>query len=238
MNSLLQYKSFDAEVTDIDLKSRVVTGYFSKFGNVDSDGDVIVKGAYAKTIQESGYLGKNRIVHLYQHDVNKVLGKPRLLKEDSQGLYFETEFVDVSYAADVLKLYEAGVINEHSVGFQTVKGDRKDGYYEIQEVKLFEGSTVTFGANPDTPFTGFKSQIKNTTDYISKCKKLLKDGDLTDETFFLLEYQLKQLERIVEAQSQTVKDDEPSNHLSSDLPIEAINEAFNTFELKLFNPKI
>lgn len=235
MKNLLTYKAHSPEVKDVDVSGRTVTGYFSKFGTVDADGDMIVKGAFTKTIQENGSMGKNRIVHLYQHDVNKVLGKPHVLKEDDYGLYFETKFADVSYAKDVLKLYEAGVINEHSIGFQIVKGDTQEGYYQINEVKLYEGSTVTFGANEDTPFLGFKGQFDKANGYIKKCQKLLKDGDLTDETFYLLEYQLKQLERVVEANSQQA--DEPQVKHSDDL-LPSINEAFDLLTLKLFNPKI
>lgn len=230
----LRYKGIKPELKDLDLKDRVVTGYFSKFGDVDSDGDMIMKGAYSKTIMENGVEGKNRIVHLYQHDVNRVLGKPHVLKEDDYGLYFETRFADVSYAMDVLKLYEAGVINEHSVGFQTIQAQEKGNYNEITEIKLFEGSTVTFGANENTPFLGFKAQFDNTMDYVKKCQKLLKNGSLTDQTFYLLEFQLKQLEQFVNSHQEP----EPSTKDTHDDLLPSINEAFDTLSLKLFNPKI
>ena len=231
----LQYKGITPELKDLDLKDRVVTGYFSKFGNVDSDGDMIVKGAYTKTITENGYVGKNRIVHLYQHDVNRVLGKPHVLKEDSEGLYFETKFADVSYAMDVLKLYEAGVINEHSVGFQTIHSQGKGNYNEITEIKLFEGSTVTFGANENTPFLGFKGQLDSANKYLKAMQGLMQKGSLTDETFYLLEYNLKQLERFVDSQ-QEQKPLEKSDTTDDLLP--SIDEAFDKISLKLFNPKI
>ncbi len=38
---IYNYKSFNLEVKDVDTKQGVVTGYFSAFGNVDSDGDII-----------------------------------------------------------------------------------------------------------------------------------------------------------------------------------------------------
>lgn len=234
--SLLQYKSYQAEVKDLDLKDRVVTGYFAKFGNVDADGDVITKGAFTKSLAENGVNGKNRIVHLYQHDVYKPLGKPHVLKEDNYGLYFESKIVDTSYGTDVLKLYDAGVINEHSIGFSVMKGDSKKEYYEINEVKLYEGSTVTFGANEDTPFLGFKGQFDKAQDYIKKCQKLLKNGNLTDDTFYLLEYQLKQLERFVEQDSQDVHD-EPTK-VTHDEVLPNIKQAFSEAKLKLIDFKL
>mgnify|MGYP003980188557 FL=1 len=59
------------EIKDIDEKSGTVKGYGSVFGNVDSDGDIITKGAYTKTIKENG----ERVKYLYQHQMDKPLGK-------------------------------------------------------------------------------------------------------------------------------------------------------------------
>ena len=74
-------KSFGGCVKDVDAASRIVTGYFSSFGFKDSDGDIIIPGAFKKTIKERGPSGSNRIFHLWQHRTDMVLGKPRVLKE-------------------------------------------------------------------------------------------------------------------------------------------------------------
>lgn len=198
--SAYQVKNITAAVVDVDESKRVVTGYFSQFGSVDSDNDMIMPGAFTKTIQENGADSmRPRIVHLYQHDVQKPLGKPRVLREDDKGLYFETEIIETTYGSDVLKLYAAGVINEHSIGFNTVKAEPENGYNKIYEVRLYEGSTVTFGANPNTPFLGFKGWARETAvDSLRKFQKAVRNGTFTDETFELLEIQLKQLEQYVE----------------------------------------
>ena len=46
------YKSFEYGIKDIDSSKGIITGYFSAFNSKDSDGDIIFKGAYSKTIQE------------------------------------------------------------------------------------------------------------------------------------------------------------------------------------------
>ncbi len=53
-------------------------------------------------------------------------------------------------ANDAIKLYEAGLINQHSIGFSTLKSDvnQKTGVRTITELKLYEGSAVLWGANP------------------------------------------------------------------------------------------
>jgi hypothetical protein len=93
-------------------------------------------------------------------------------------------------------LYKDGHITEHSIGFQTVKSQAKSGYNEIQEIKLFEGSSVLWGANSNTPTVMVKSEIKSTLiDEIAKTIKSLRNGFYTDETFGLLELKLKQLQQ-------------------------------------------
>ena len=196
MNEILSYKSIlNGSVEDVDVKKRIVTGYLSSFDTKDYDNDVIVKGAYSKSINER----KNDIFFLNQHDWKQPHGKFNVLKEDSKGLYFEsTPFVDgVSYSEDTLKLYDAGIIKEHSVGFNVVKSDfdTKDNVRVIKEIKLYEGSNVTLGANENTPFTGMKSMtLQDVNDQYKLITKAFRNGTFTDETFSLLEVALKQLQ--------------------------------------------
>lgn len=190
MKGILELKN-TGSVKDVDSKSRIVTGYLSAFGNVDSDNDIIIKGAFQKSINERF----NSIFFLYQHDWSKPLGKFNKLEEDDKGLYFEASIVETSYGLDQLKLYETGLVAEHSIGFQVIK-DEWDNNTEIRtlkELKLYEGSAVTLGANSQTPFTGFKSQTQQ-KDAISKIVTLMKNGNLTDDTFIQLELALKMLQ--------------------------------------------
>jgi phage head maturation protease len=52
MDAILEYKSISGEVKDLDTKNRIVTGYLSAFGNKDHVDDVVVKGAFSKTLSE------------------------------------------------------------------------------------------------------------------------------------------------------------------------------------------
>lgn len=189
---ILDYKNHFGEVKDVDMKGRRVSGYLSAFDNKDSDGDVIVKGAYTKSLNER----KGEIFFLNQHNWSQPHGKFDELKEDSTGLYFVSNpMIDTTYSMDTLKLYEAGIIKEHSVGFITMKDEIKTDARYIKEIKLYEGSNVTLGANNQTPFTGFKSSLKDIDDQSKKIIKALRDGTFTDETFALLEVALKQLQQ-------------------------------------------
>ena len=187
-------------IEDIDEMKGIVTGYFSSFNNIDSDGDVIVSGAYKKTVGENGPSGRNRIMHLLQHNPLMPLAKPMELIEDGKGLRFTSKITETSYGKDVIKLYAEGVFNEHSVGFEIIKSDNKAGYREIREIKLWEGSTVTWGANPNTPIESMKSWDKpKSEEMIAKFCNILRNGDLTDESMIQLEIGLKQIENHLKA---------------------------------------
>ena len=202
MKGLLEYKTITAEVKDVDLKGRRVSGWWASYGNKDFDKDIIEAGAARKTIAERGPLGSNEIFFLNQHNWSQPHGKPVVLEDQPKGIYFESaQMPDTSYSKDSLVLYEAGIVIQHSIGFQTLKhedsGNWSDGTYlrRIKEIKLFEGSNVTLGANPNTPFTGFKSlTFEEANDQINRIVKLIRHGSLTDDSFSQLEIALKQLQ--------------------------------------------
>ena len=203
---MYQTKTFSSEIKGVDVQNRLIEGYFSVFDFEDSDGDIITRGAFAKTIRENGPEGKNRIMHLLQHNPTKPLGKPVELMEDGYGLKFMTKITETSYGMDTLKLYEDGVLKEHSIGFNTIKsGPNSQGINEITEVKLWEGSTVTWGANE-------LALVKSTEDlskkellekYNNLCKAYY-SGDYTDGTFRIIEQQKNYIESLIAL-------DEPSN---------------------------
>ncbi len=157
----LQYK-----VADIDSKQRQVKAYFSAFGNVDSDGDVIVKGAGRKTIQENGPGGKDIIRHFLNHEFQSKqgalpIGKIKELGEDNYGNYFVSKIARTKAGQDIYTLYEDGFINNHSFGFMKIKQRQEKGVNYILEYKMFEVSTVTtWSANENTPTIEVKEAAK------------------------------------------------------------------------------
>ena len=197
MKGLLEYKNYKAEIKDMDSDRMTVTGYFASFGNMDYDDDIIMPGAATKTIAERGPMGSNEIFFLNQHNYAQPHGKPMVLEAQERGIYFESKIAPTSYGRDAMILYAEGIVVQHSIGFSTIKSDydQQTGMRMIKEIKLYEGSNVTLGANPETPFTGFKSlTMAEINDQVAKMIKLLKDGSLTDEGFGRLEIALKQFQ--------------------------------------------
>lgn len=201
MKKVYTYKSSpsDMSIKDIDGKKGIVTGYFSSFGNKDSDGDIIQKGAFAKTIMEQGPMSAHpRIKHLMNHDITKPLGKILVLTEDSKGLYYESQVGTHTLGQDFIKMVESGLVTEHSIGFQTVRHDSKSDANYITEIKLYEGSSLTaWGANEFTPMTGMKSDIDTLTQRIKALDKFCRNTSASDETVELLLIEVKQLLQVI-----------------------------------------
>ena len=189
----LEYKSNYGEVKDVDTKSRIVTGVLANW-NKDNHNDIIEKGAFRKTLMERG----SRVLFLNQHTWKEPHGFFAELEEMDAGLRFVSNpLPNTSFSNDALELYARGIIKEHSIGFETVKSiyDQESHIRTIKEIKLWEGSNVTLGANPNTPFTGFKAMdVKEINDMTKNIIDCLKVGTLTDETFLRLELALKQLQ--------------------------------------------
>lgn len=212
-------------VKEIDIDTRIVKGYFASFNNVDSDGDSIMKGAFNKSIKEHGAesTSNRKISHLAFHDVTRPVGVIKVLKEDDKGLYFESELGTHDEGNNALKMYKDGIIREHSIGFnyiadktQFIEVNKDDtdndliknvgGYWKLHEVKLWEGSFVTFGANSETPnLSAIKSKqdIDNELDQLKQRMeifvKALKDGNYSEKYNQLFEVELLQIQKSYES---------------------------------------
>lgn len=202
-----------ASIKDVDVETRTVTGYYASWETLDADNERFDPEAFNKSINEWGPgSAKERIKHLNQHNVRQPLGKPSVLRPDPNGLYFETEIIDTTLGLDVLKMYAAGLF-EHSVGFRRV-GEKMldDDTVLITEAKLFEGSNVTWGANSNTPFLGFKSldeMANHLSKKVSSLRYLLTE-DLSDARAEQVELGLRQLEsELIDLEERLAADDSP-----------------------------
>lgn len=230
---IYNYKSFNLEVKDVDTKQGVVSGYFSAFGNVDSDGDIMMPGAFKRSIQDWGPEGKGRIKHLLNHDPSKPLGKIQVLKEDEYGLYYESKVGTHTLGKDYIKMIESGLIAEHSIGFKTLREQKAENGNQIHEVMLFEGSSLTaWGANEATPLIGMKNMytIEQLQDQIKSFEKFIRNSDVTDETIDLCMLKVKQLAEMVERMSSTEAVDEtPLQQKEDSISVDSLINIINKF---------
>lgn len=217
------YKSIDNSIKDVDRKQGIVTGYFSAFDNVDSDNDIMRKGAFKRSIEE--WYPKGRIKHLMNHNPSQPLGILQVLKEDDYGLYYESKVGTHNLGQDFIKMVESGLIKEHSIGFSIVRENKgKGGPNEILDVKLYEGSSLTaWGANEMTPMLGLKTayEIK---DRIKTFEKFVRNTDASDEAIEACLIEIKQLYQVIETMSSSkVADEAPSQQKGDEDLLDAIN---------------
>ena len=206
--SNLIYKQ--GEISDIDDKLGIVKGYGSVFGNVDSDNDIVQKGAYSRTIKNNG----SRVKYLYQHDITKPIGKIKELEEDEYGLKFIAEIPKTTFGTEVLELLKYGVIEENSVGMQVLdRENREDGVRVITEAKLYEISAVTIAANDQAKILDVKGkseQIDYYTKRFDNLIKLVRKGNITDDLGYLVEYELEVLKSLIARDNTHQSEKEPT----------------------------
>ena len=187
------------EVMDVDTEQRRVKAVWARTGNIDLDNDIIVPEAFTKTLKERGPKGKNLIWSLVDHcaEMEAVIGKPEQLYVEGDMLIAITPIVMTETGEDILKMYEANLINQHSIGFTTINSSvGKDGVRTITELKLYEGSAVLWAANPETPTISVKAEVKKEqlANRLEKLLKAFKGGRFTDETFALMEIEIKRIQ--------------------------------------------
>jgi hypothetical protein len=124
---------------------------------------------------------------------------------------YESQIGTHRLGEDFVKMVESGLITEHSIGFRIMKRNQMQpyeeymknpgkGYYEITELKLYEGSSLTaWGANPLTPITGLKSlgDIDVMISHTNAIEKFCRNTDASDETIEMLLLHSKQLAQLV-----------------------------------------
>lgn len=230
------FKANSLKVQDIDEANKKVLIYVSSFGNVDSDKDIIIPGSYQKTISERGPASqKPRIKHLRDHW--DLIGKPMEMTEDQKGLLVLSQLSNSTSGRDTIEDYKLNLL-EHSVGFEIVKSDKRDekGIQIIREIKLWEYSSVSWGANENTPLVEMKGA--NISEILTKINAkmdrlsiALRKGDYSDERFEQIEVQLQIIKT---AYNDIINSLQPLN--STDKPsldLVSIGEIFDNFNKKL-----
>ena len=166
----MERKAVNFDIEKDDIAGRVFSGYASTF-DVDLGGDIIVPGAFKKTIEGR----QDKIKVLWQHA--DPIGKSMRLYEDSIGLFVEGKISKTRLGDEAIELMRDKVVNQMSIGFSIPAGKSEmsdDGLRIIREVKLFEFSPVTFPMNEAAIITS----VKNMKDAIAQGK--IEETDLKE----------------------------------------------------------
>ncbi len=162
----LEFSEFKA----LDEAQGIFEGYLACFGNVDSYKDVIDHGAFTKTLSEAELSRERKSAPylfplLWQHNPTEPIGGFLEMREDAKGLYVKGQIdLDIEQGRRAFSGMIKGYLRGLSIGYDTIKEQFKDGLRRLKEIRLWEGSTVTFAANPLTYVDGVKSEERQETD--------------------------------------------------------------------------
>jgi HK97 family phage prohead protease len=148
------------------LKDRQFEGYGSVFGNVDYGGDVVLHGAFAKTLADHEERGELPQM-FWMHQPDQIPGKWLEMSEDEKGLYVKGVFVDTPLGNEIHTLVQQKAVRGLSIGFVTKdRGYDKEGNRLIKEVDLWEVSPVSLAMNPLASVTASKSRLSRDYEYV------------------------------------------------------------------------
>lgn len=142
--------------------SKVITGYAAMFNSLSQDlggfVEVIRPGAFAQSLA-----GGADVRCLFNHDENMVLGRTSAgtlrLIEDENGLRFECDLPDTSYANDLHTSIKRSDVDQCSFGFYCLEdnwvptNDAPGVLREVLRAEVFDVSPVTFPAYKATSVT-------------------------------------------------------------------------------------
>ena len=197
------YKNLTSLVKDLDQKGRVVVTA-NAFGNVDSQGDMSMKGSFNKTLNEHF----SRTKWFLNHDFNKLIGVPIEGRETNSHLELVGQLnlnkeIGRDTYADYQLYAEYGKTLEHSIGVDAIKFHHEGMTRKVSEWKLWEYSTLTnWGANSNTGLVEIKSDI----DWLNL---KLNKGDYTDEKFKEIEKQIHILKSLIAEPTDVTQVTEP-----------------------------
>lgn len=183
MDQKMEHATLDLEfdikaVHDEEGMEGKFTGYGSVFNNTDLGNDVVMAGAFTKSLNRKGARG---VKMLFQHKPDEVIGVYDEIIEDGKGLKVQGRLaLGTQRGKEVYELMKMGALDGLSIGYKVApKGmeyDEKGKKRRLKEVELMEISAVTFPMNPRARVSAVKSEDRTVRDW----EEILRDaGELS-----------------------------------------------------------
>jgi hypothetical protein len=206
--------------SDLDM---LLPGAASK--SISERGVGSTKGNKIKHLKDHDWRQNIAVINVLDERAVTIDGK------EINGIYHESYYPESTDSTDLLIKIQAGLYDARSIGFQYEKmvfcardSDNEDnvknwntylpmalnpevaeeaGYFwTVKEIRLWEGSDVSFGANELTPLLDMKGVskdliVKQLFEKLDVCHKLFKDGDLSDDGFHKLDMEIKQIKAYI-----------------------------------------
>lgn len=153
------------------LHDREFEGHGSIFGNIDLGGDVVVKGAFARSLDQHRESGSMPAM-FWMHQPDKVPGKWLDISEDDDGLPVKGVLAPTPLGDEVHTLLQFKAVTGLSIGYRTIKHDyHRDGHRLIKEAELWEVSVVSLPMNPLAQVVHVKTQLSERGEYVPSLRE-------------------------------------------------------------------
>jgi Escherichia/Staphylococcus phage prohead protease len=157
------------EVKAIDKAARTFTGLAAAF-SLDQGGDVIMPGAFKRTLADWRRAKSKRIIYLTDshnyRTIRSVLGKMIEAEETDKGLQTTQEVIEGPDGDEAWRRVEGGFINAMSIGYVPIavrmpdEEQRQQGIFRLlQEIRLEENALVIFPMNNDARLDAVKALL-------------------------------------------------------------------------------
>ena len=131
-------------------------GYGAIFNIMDSGNDIILPGAFAKSLRE---IPATKVRMLWNHSPDEVIGKFTEMREDTKGLWCKGALnLETQRGKEVHSNLKFGAVEGLSIGYRTIRRelDSDEGVRKLIELSLWEISVVTFPMHGGAGVTAVK----------------------------------------------------------------------------------
>jgi Escherichia/Staphylococcus phage prohead protease len=149
-------------------------GHGSVFGNEDLGGDIVLPGAFARSLKQHREKGSMPQM-FWMHDAGRVPGKWLDMSEDDNGLAVKGVLANTPLGNEIHTLLKMDAVRGLSIGYRTIDDDYdRHGRRLLKEVELWEVSIVSLPMNPLAQVSHAKSQLSELGEYVPTAREFEK----------------------------------------------------------------
>jgi len=210
---MLEHKHLSGAELKFDDTLGTFEGVLSTYGNRDNVGDVCVAGCFDESVRNKG----NKRPLLWSHNWNEPIGTITITGTKKDLSVSGSFNMEVQRAKEAYALLKRGDVTGMSIGYITEDYKfEKDGTRKLTKVDLWEGSIVTFPANPQAQARAKSVDAKTQTDVRMKFCATEEVAALADDVRDLM---LKALDKAFNTDDSADKTTVPDNTASKSADI-------------------
>jgi hypothetical protein len=152
----MQLKSIPATDFKLDGETGIFEGYASTFGNRDAGGDIVMPGAFDRTIKERL---PQKLIKVYRNHTDSA-GMPLEMREDGRGLWVRAQLnMDKQVGRETYAELKSGELAHMSFAYNVVRDelDHETNTRKLHELTLYEFGPVAWPMNDQARVSAVKA---------------------------------------------------------------------------------